>query len=403
MHNLGTVFEFEVLRTLKKKSFWVFSLVFPIGIAAIIAVVYFSNQATSQASADAAKSKFSIEIMDESGLLSPSLLETAGIKTVSDKSAAVDDVKNGRVDSFVYYPNDITRSEIEVYAKDVGIFDNSRYEAVAKSLVQGAVASSVSPNVATVLSGSTKSSSTIYKDGQVYDPVREMIVPGVFLVLFYLMIATFGGQMLNATVEEKENRVIEMILTTIETRTLIVAKILSLIVLGFTQMIIVLVPVVVGYVLFHDSLSLPGVDLSTLDFNIMRISVGFAVFALSFVMFTGLLVAIGAVMPTAKEASGFMGVVYMLIFAPLYAFGLFISSPDSPFVQFLSYFPLTAPIPLMLRNAVGNLTLGEATISIVILAVSAVFTIWLGVRAFRYGALEYDRRVNILNVLKRNS
>lgn len=52
-------------------------------------------------------------------------------------------------------------------------------------------------------------------------------------------------------------------------------------------------------------------------------------------------------MPTAKEASQWFGIVMMLIFGPLYGVTAFVSYPDSPFVQFLSLFPLTSPIPLM--------------------------------------------------------
>ena len=62
-----------------------------------------------------------------------------------------------------------------------------------------------------------------------------------------------------------------------------------------------------------------------------------------------------AMMPTAKEASQWFGLVIMLIFGPFYGITAFVSFPDSPFVKFLSLFPFTAPIPLLLRNAVGNL------------------------------------------------
>ena len=53
MYNLNTVIKFEVIRTLKKKSFWIMALAFPIVIAAIFAMIFFSNQATDQAAKDA--------------------------------------------------------------------------------------------------------------------------------------------------------------------------------------------------------------------------------------------------------------------------------------------------------------------------------------------------------------
>ena len=76
-----------------------------------------------------------------------------------------------------------------------------------------------------------------------------------------------------------------------------------------------------------------------------------------------------------------------------------VSYPDSPFVQFFSYFPLTSPIPLLLRNAVGNLQVYEAAIAVAILAVSAFVAVVVAVKLFRYGAMQYDSKLS-LSVLR---
>jgi len=401
MHNLGTVFWFEIIRTLKKRSFWMASLLFPIAIGAIAGIVYFSNKATSEASNDSGKQKFSFEIKDDSGLVNKTYVTALGGTEAMSRSAGVARVKDGKLDAFFYYPKQVTTEKIEVYGKDVGLFDNGRYEVVAKNLLTQSVASTVSGATASVLKGEMQSNVVTYRDGEQYNGFMEMIAPGVFLVLFYLMIATFGNQMLNATIEEKENRVIEMILTTINAKALIIGKIFSLIVLGFLQILIVMVPLVIGYLLLHDSFNLPNLDLSQLPLDPQRIAVGFGIFVISFIMFTGLLVAIGAAAPTAKEAGSFFGVVMLFIFGPLYAISLFVSSPDMPIVQFLSYFPFTAPIPLMLRNAVGNLELWQAGIAFIILVITAVVVMLIAVRTFRYGALEYDRRLSLKEIFVR--
>jgi ABC-2 type transport system permease protein len=322
-------------------------------------------------------------------------------QTVASKDQGVSDVKSGKVDAFFYYPQNLVKQNVEVYGKDVGLFNDDRYESVAKVLLSESVATTVSPNVSTVLSGSINVNSTTYKDGKPYDGIQEMIPSAIFLVLFYIMIVTFGNQMLNSTTEEKENRVIEMILTTIEARTLIIGKIFSLIILGFLQVFIILIPVLIAYILFHSKLDLPSVDISHLIFNWPRIGLGFLLFSASFVLFTGLLVAVGSAAPTAKEASSFFGIIVILIVGPLYASSLFISSPDAGVVQFLSYFPFTAPIPLMLRNAVGNLSYWQAGVSLVILIITAAIVMGLAVRTFRYGALEYSRRLTLKEIFGR--
>ena len=400
---LKDVIRFEVVRALKKKSFWILAISFPLMFAAIFGMVFLSNQATNDAAEKLKNQSFSIAITDESKMVKPQLIAASKATEInpSDKQNAIDRVKNGQLDAYIYYPKNLDQQSIEVYGKDVGIFDNGRYGSLASSLLATSVRSDVNPAIQKIIQGKINSTSTIYRDGKIHDSVQEMILPGIFLILFYFLITFFGNQMLTSTTEEKENRVIEMILTTIEARTLIVGKIISLIVLAIVQGLLVVLPVLIGYLFFHDQLKLPSVDLSSLPIDPLRIGIGFLAFASSFMMFTGLLVAIGAAVPTAKEAGSFFGVVMILLFGPLYAVSMFISMPNAPLVKFLSLFPLTSPIPLMLRNAAGNLGISEAVIGIALLAVSAAIIIAIAVRIFRFGALEYNRKLSAKEIFAR--
>ena len=403
MHNLSTVIRFEIVRALKKKSFWILAISFPLVFAATFGILFLSNKATDDAAEKLKEQSFSVAITDESNLVKPPLIAAAKAAEVkpSDKQAAINRVKDGQLDAYIYYPKNLDQQPIEIYGKDVGIFDNGRYGSLASGLLSASVQSDVNPAIRKVVQGKVNSTSTVYRDGKVHDSIQEMILPGVFLMLFYFLITFFGNQMLTSTTEEKENRVIEMILTTIEARTLIVGKIISLIILAIIQGLLVVSPVLIGYLIFHDQLKLPSVDLSSLPVDPQRIAIGFLAFAGSFMLFTGLLVAIGAAVPTAKEANSFFGVVMILLFGPLYAVTMFISMPDAPLVKFLSLFPLTSPIPLMLRNAAGNLGLGEATLGIAILAAAAIIIIAIAVRIFRFGALEYNRKLSAKEIFAR--
>ena len=395
MHNLGTVFRFEVARTLKKKSFWIMALSFPVIIAAVFAIIFFSNKTTNEAADDMKNQKFSLKITDESGMINKAILPHLKASETTDKQAAIDEVTSGKLDAYFYYPADLAKNKVEVYAKDVGLFNNGRYEGVAKVLLQQSVAPTVNPEITAILQDKVSFTATTYKDGEQFNGFKELIAPGIFLILFYILITMFGNQMLTSTTEEKENRVIEMILTTIEARTLIIGKIFSLIVLAIIQIIVIMIPIVIVYLLFREQLSLPDLDLTNIPLDPLRIAIGAGVFVFSFLLFTGLLVAIGAATPTAKEAGSFFGMITIFIFGPLYAVTLFVSQPESPLVKFLSFFPLTAPIPLMLRNAVGNLSVGDAIIAITILAVCSVIALGAAVRLFRYGALEYSNRLSL--------
>jgi ABC-2 type transport system permease protein len=401
MHNLSTVIRFEIVRTLKKKSYWVMALGFPVMMMAIFAIIYFSNQSTNKAAKELENQSFTIEVTDETHLIKPAILTALKAKNIDSKQQGIDDVTSGKVDSYIYYPSDISKNAVEVYGQDVGIFNNSRYDAVASMILKESIQNSVNVNVRSVISNTAKTNVTTYRDGKAYDPAKQMILPGLFLVLFYMLIAFSANQMLTSTIEEKENRVIEMILTTIEARTLVIGKIVSQVALSLLQGCIIVLPALAGYFLFHDKLNLPFIDLTTLPVDVPRILTGALVFVISFMFFTGLLVLIGSSVPTAKEASQFLGIVMVAIFGPLYAVSLFISAPDAPLVRFLSLFPFTAPIPLLLRNAVGNLHPWELAVALPILVVSATLVLMLAVRVFRYGALEYSRKVSLSEIFGR--
>lgn len=395
MHNLGTVFKFETIRVLKKPTFWLMALGFPLMFAALYGIMFWSQSTTMQAAKELEKQEFSLSVTDDSKLVRPELLMAAKTKTVESKEAGINDVKNGKIDAYIYFPKDISKQKVEVYGKDVGLFQNGKYGAVAQSLLSQSVASTVGQAQVAILQNKVQLSSTTYLDGKEHGGINEMIAPGLFLVIFFMLITFFGNQMLTSSTEEKENRTVEMLLTMVKTDTLITGKILSLMVLALIQMLVIILPVAAGYLAFGSKLQLPNMDLSLLVFDPVRIGLALVIFLASFMMFTGMLVTLGAMMPTAKEANQWFGLVIMLIFGPFYGITAFVSFPDSPFVKFLSLFPFTAPIPLLLRNAVGNLPAWEGLLGVALLIVAAVLVLWLAVRIFRYGAMSYDSKLSL--------
>lgn len=402
MHNLGTVIRFEITRTLKKKSFWIAALSVPTILAFVGLIIFFSNKTSDEQTQNLANEVFSVGVTDDSHLIKPALLRGVQARNVASQQEGIQLVRSGTLDAYYYYPANTASEPVQVYGKQIGIFENGRYESLAKQLLQQSVQENINPNESAILKDTVTFATTTYNtDGSVDKGFLEVIAPGLFLVLFYFMLATFGNQILTSVIEEKENRVIEMILATIKPTTLLLGKLLSLIVLALLQMFIILIPIAIAYATLHDTLTLPNFDLAQLPLDPIAITIGAALFFASFLLFAGLLMTIGAAMPTAKEAGGFFGATMTLVFGPLYAAPLFVTAPDSPIVQFLSFFPLTAPIPLLLRNAVGNLSPLEATIAIIVLLASAALLLRIGVRIFRFGALEYSRRLSIQEILRR--
>lgn len=83
---------------------------------------------------------------------------------------------------------------------------------------------------------------------------------------------------------------------------------------------------------------------------------------------------------------------------PFWFMSLLIIPSGSAIVTGLSYFPLTAPFTLMIRNAAGTLPLNEALIGLSIVSIASIVAISLAVRIFRFGTLEYGSRLSLKSI-----
>lgn len=404
MSLLSIVLGFELKRTITKPSFWIRTLAVPVMIAAVLVLSYFSSQVSSTTDEQLKQSKITLQVLDESQLISPAALATVRAGAVSSKAAGIQAVRRGQVEAFIYYPRDPSRQSTEVYAQDAGLVQNNKYTAVATTLLQASLAAKLgSPSEVELLQSGVQTKLTTYEHGVITKGFGRVIAPGIFLVLFYVVIVLLGNQMLTSTTEEKENRVVEMILTSVSAHDLIWGKIWALIVMGCLQVAAILTPVLVAYFGFRSQLKLPALDVSQISLAPGPILAGLALFVGGFVLFTALLVAVGSAVPTAKEAGGYFSAVIILMFLPFYALAAIATSPRELAVQVLSFFPLTAPITLMIRNAVGNVSWQALAVGIVITLVAGALMMQLAVRTFRYGSLEYSRKLNLREIFGRRA
>jgi ABC-2 type transport system permease protein len=403
-HNLGTVVGFEFTRTMKKRGFWIATLSIPVVMAVVFALIYLSNSSTA-ASEDAQKTAaMSFTYTDDSGLITPDIATAMGGKKATDPDQALQDVKKGVTDAYFAYPADIATQPIKVYGTDQGIFENGKYDAVAKQLLVVSAQTAIgSPQLMAAAGGEVKTEAQTFKDGQPTGGFGAAIPPLMFLLIFYISLILLSNQMLNSTLEEKENRVTEMILTTLNPTTLIIGKVIALFMVGLVQILVFLTPIVAGYLFFRDKLALPDLDLSTISFEPGTLIVGALLLLGGFTVFTGILVAIGAIMPTAKDAGTIFGPLMMLIFVPFYAISLIISDPRAPIVQIFTYFPLSAPVTAMLRNGFGTLTALEATIVIAELFIVGFLILRLAVHLFRYGSIQYSSKLSIAGTFRKRN
>ena len=406
---MGNVINFEVFRALKKKSFWIASVSPLLIILVLVGIEYFSTKSAAANAAQQAQA-FSqtakIGEFDDSGLVSRQLVAAQRITVEPSKDAGIAAVKNGQLDAFFYYPTDPGTTNIEVYAQDQGISFTPPYNTAAAQLLTQSAIGSVSAaikntQVVRILQKSPDVTATTYKNGVETEGLMSAVAPGTFAIAFFLLYVLLSSFMISSTAGEKENRTAEMLLTSIESRTLIAGKVFSIFILGIVQLVTIAVPLLAVLLLFPHQIGLPpGVTLASIPFHFIPILFGALFFATGLLMFTGILVGFGAMFPSATEATRFIGIAMILAILPVYAIQNIIDSPHALIVTIFTYFPLTAPLTALLRNAVGSFAIGEALGSLAVIIAGGIVAVWFAVRAFRYGSMEYGRRVGIKELLR---
>jgi ABC-2 type transport system permease protein len=108
-----------------------------------------------------------------------------------------------------------------------------------------------------------------------------------------------------------------------------------------------------------------------------------------------------AMTPSAKEANSFSVVFYIGAFIPFYFVTMILTDPNNPITTFITFFPLTSPVVSLLRNTVGNMELAQALLSLVVMTIFMIISIWIAIRAFSLGALEYSGNIKLGKLFKK--
>ncbi|MDR1791506.1 MAG: ABC transporter permease [Propionibacteriaceae bacterium] len=390
MSVIGSVISFEVLRTLKKPGFWISTLGTPliIGAAGLI-----SAMANMSAMADSGVEENTIvfEYTDASGLIDPAQATALKGTAITDLGQGLADVKAGTVDAYFYYPPDPSTQPVQVSGVDAGVFESFAYSDLATSLLQDSVKTKLAdPQAVTLLVNGPMTVTTTYLDGEATAGFGEVIAPLLYAVIFFLLVVMLGNQMLAAFLEEKENRVAEMILTTISARKLLVGKLLSLAVAGVIQILVFMIPTVIMVTIWNSSQG----GWLTLVFDPARMAVGLLILLAAFFLYMISVVIVGMIMPTQKEAGNLFAPILLITIMPLYAVMLMISSPDNPFVQFLTYFPWSGGVTSLVRNAFGSLSLWESALVIAVQFGVGLAVLALAARIAQYGLISYSKAIN---------
>lgn len=410
MSKLRSVIRHEYLTIVKQPSFWIVMIAIPAMIAFIGTLLYFSNQASNDRIAELAKDMKNVAIIDESGLINKAVVSQTGLQLSA--STAIEslrsDVQQAKKEALVVFPSDLEKTRhYTVYLSSNDITKMGSVTSLADSLLKTSLFLPLgSADIIALAQNGASNTVITYNEGRQTAGVNEYVIPAIFIILFYIIFAFSVSYMLSSVSEEKENRSMEMVLTYVKPRTLILGKLLAVSLVTLTQIAFFAVLAAVALLVAHQigvSIPLPfGVDLTKLVFDPQAIFFGFAFLIVGFLMYAGFMTTTAAMAPSTKEANSFSAVFFIGAFVPFYFITLIITDPTNQVVQFMSYFPLTSPIVDLIRNMFSSLSLAESFLALGVMIGFMLFSLWLAIRAFKLGALEFSQVVSLKKLFKKD-
>lgn len=396
MRNIWLVFWHEYARQVLRKRFLLVLLSLPLiivlsgGVGVLAVVVMMNNDP--------------IGYVDHSGLLTNPAAPAQTAERRVDMIAFADDasaqqaLEEGQIQGYYVVAKDYLQTGEVVLVAEEPVGENAQDDFVdflKVNLVKG-----LDPAVAERLMDGSKIEVRALEDltrkaGE--NDWVNLVIPLVMGIFLMLAVNTSGGYLLQAVVEEKENRTMEIVITSISPEQLMAGKILGNLSVGLTQLLVwfaVPVGVFLGvrpFVPFLRDINLGG----------SYVWLSLAALPAAFVLVAALMATVGATATEAREAQQMAGLFTIPLFVPYWLITPLIESPNSLLAVGLSLFPLTAPVTLAARAAFTVLPVWQIVVSLGLLYATAFGALWLAGRAFRLGMLQYGKRLKLAEIFRR--
>jgi ABC-2 type transport system permease protein len=226
-----------------------------------------------------------------------------------------------------------------------------------------------------------------------------------YIVAFmvYFMVAFYGVTVMRSVLEEKMNRISEVMVSSVRSIDLMLGKILGVSAAAMVQVgiwAIFALIVTGGGAYLPNLLGLPTEILGSLSVPLPRLGLLLSFFLLGFLLYSSIYAAMGAAMTTEQEAQATQMLVLVPLFIPLLFVGPITNDPTGTLARVLSIVPFCAPIAMPMRLATVNVPALEILLSLGLLALGVVAVAWVGGRVYRIGILSTARRPSLAEVGK---
>lgn len=396
----------EFLKTIRRKEFLFMTFIFPLFLAGITIIP--SLLASTVSSEDqrigyidmTGSFDFPESLTSEGFSVGPMEAKPSTIEFVryEDSSEAREDMQSGKISSYLVVPEDFLKTGvIELYAPGKGS-SVSDYELSAE-LSNIAIDSLLKDKVDDVVLERVKNpvNLKLYNIGDngesseqgIADILADFGLPFVTAFLLFFSIFSSSGYLLRGVAEEKENRIMEVLLSSTTPIELLTGKIAGLGAVGLLQIIVWLSVIVIG-----GGYALP------INVEPVLLFLAIVYFLLGFLFFASMMAGIGAITGSLQESQQVAGIFTFAAAFPLVFMQLILTKPDSPLAVFLSLFPFTSSVTMLSRIGASEVPFYQIAASLFILFVSIHAVIIISSRLFRVYLLMYGKRPGIKEIIK---
>jgi ABC-2 type transport system permease protein len=430
MNKIGIIIKREYLRRVSKKSFLLLTLLMPFLMVAIIFVPLWLAQIKS----DEVRN---IVVIDTTGKYISLFQDTDAYRFIGSEKS-LEDYRNSRdkevfailnitgdllknPDAATLYsekqiPNDLSRQVKQILTPQL---ENDKLATFNIPGLKEIIAESkVNFNIQTIKwSEDGKESASSAKIASIVGMVSTIII--------YMFILMYGSMVMQGVLEEKTNRIVELMVSSVRPFDLMMGKIIALGFVGLTQLF--LWAVMISGLLFAGMFFMSGgIDPSTMQpgmtiqtsaipteiegindiyqvlnaINFAEISIFFIIYFIGgYLLYASIFAAIGSSVNQQEDTQQFMTPVMIFIIFAFYVGIYSMENPDGPLAFWCSLIPFTSPIVMMVRIPF-EIPFWEKLLSIIILYVTSLGIVWLSAKIYRVGILMYGKKPSIKEIVK---
>jgi ABC-2 type transport system permease protein len=398
MQKIMLILRNELKKTLRSKGYIIFAFIIPVAAVLILAFINFSNRSSGgEIETTAGEGSFELAVegyVDQSRLVQAIPQDIPGDHLISyeNEEEAQQAMSAGEITAYYLIPADyIPKGEVYyVYPNDRSYLEDGQSWVMSWTLTynlakrDNALADLVwNPAMKveeTRLASSNQATGTTGEDCSrpgfacgSNDLIRY--IPSILVAIFYITFMSSSSMLFNSIGTEKENRVIEVLMLSVSPRQLLAGKTLGLCIASLLQTVAWLGAIYASFTLGKPLFNLP----ENFSFPVEILLWGVAFFLGGYGLYASLMAGAGAMVPKMKEA----GIANFIAMIPLlfgYIFGLLAplaEATQSSFLVFLSFFPLTSPVVMIMRMTDSQVPFWQGLLSLILVYVTA----WWALRA----------------------